>query len=91
MIYGGRAECAPHCGWGALEIDGLSVSGVKTTHGNLILKLGPFSKTVKPGPRARIGWGAIGFDIRIDGKRIVNLGDTLQKMVLRGLTRFFRN
>lgn len=60
-----------------LEIDGLTVSGVKTTHGDLVLKLGPFSKTVKPGPEERIGRGAIGFDIRIDGKRIVNLGDTL--------------
>lgn len=62
---------------GTLELDGLSVSGIKATHGNLILKLGPFSKTVKPGPQERIGWGAIGFDIRIDGKSIVNLGDTL--------------
>lgn len=60
-----------------LEFDGLSVSGVQATHGELILKLGPFSKTVKPGPQERVGWGAIGFDIRIDGKRIVNLGDTL--------------
>ncbi len=60
-----------------IEIDGMTITGIKTTHGELVLKLGPFSKTVKPGPDERVGWGAIGFDIRLDGKRIVNLGDTL--------------
>ena len=60
-----------------IEVDGIEVTGVKTTHGELVLKLGPFCKTVKPGPEERIGWGAIGFDIKLDGKRIVNLGDTL--------------
>ena len=60
-----------------IEIDGVSVTGIKTIHGELILKLGPFSKTVKPGPGERIGWGALGFDIKLNGKRIINLGDTL--------------
>jgi len=32
---------------------------------------------VKPGPNERVGWGAIGFVIKIDGKRLVNPGDTL--------------
>jgi len=60
-----------------IELDGMSITGIKTVHGELILKLGPFSKTVRPGPEERIGWGAIGFNIEIDGKTIVNLGDTL--------------
>ena len=60
-----------------IEIDGMSITGIKTTHGELVLKLGPFSKTVKPGPDERVDWGAIGFDIELAGKRIVNLGDTL--------------
>ena len=60
-----------------IEIDGMSITGIKTTHGELVLKLGPFSKTVKPGPEERVGWGAIGFNIQLDGKSIVNLGDTL--------------
>lgn len=60
-----------------VELDGITVSGIKATHGSLILKLGPFSKTVVPGPQERIGWGAIGFSIRVDGKNVVNLGDTL--------------
>jgi len=60
-----------------IQLDGMSITGIKTTHGELILKVGPFSKTVKPGPDERIGWGALGFDIKLDGKRLVNLGDTL--------------
>lgn len=60
-----------------IDLDGMTVTGIKATHGELILKLGPFSKTATPGPQERIGWGAIGFNIRVDGKRIVNLGDTL--------------
>lgn len=60
-----------------IEIDGMSITGIKTTHGELVLKLGPFSKTVKPGPKDRVGWGAIGFNIELDGNRVVNLGDTL--------------
>lgn len=59
------------------EVDGMSITGIKATHGELILKVGPFSKTVTPGPEERIGCGAIGFDIKLDGKRLVNLGDTL--------------
>ncbi len=60
-----------------IEIDSMSITGVKTTHGAVTLKLGPLSKTVTPGPGERVGWGAIGFDIDLHGKRVVNLGDTL--------------
>lgn len=60
-----------------IEVDGMTITGIKTTHGELTLKLGPFAKTVKPGPEERVGWGAIGFEINLNGKRIVNLGDTL--------------
>ncbi|WP_373031804.1 MBL fold metallo-hydrolase [Sulfurovum sp.] len=60
-----------------IEFDGMSITGIKTTHGSLKLKFGPFSKTLHPGPEERIGWGSIGFEIIVDGKKIVNLGDTL--------------
>ncbi len=60
-----------------IEIDGMTVRGVKTTHGELALKIGPFTKVVKTGPNERIGWGSIGFDIHVNGKRILSLGDTL--------------
>ena len=60
-----------------IEVNDMSITGIKTTHGELVLKLGPFSKTLKPGTNERIGWGSIGFEIILDGKLIVNLGDTL--------------
>ena len=60
-----------------IEVDGVKITGIKTTHGPLTVKLGPFSKTLTPGPEERIGWGAIGFKIQMDGKTLVNLGDTL--------------
>jgi L-ascorbate metabolism protein UlaG (beta-lactamase superfamily) len=60
-----------------IDVDGVAITGLATTHGPLTLHLGPFSKTVRPGPDERIGWGAIGFDIDVAGTRVVNLGDTL--------------
>ncbi|MGB5237181.1 MAG: MBL fold metallo-hydrolase [Flavobacteriaceae bacterium] len=60
-----------------LELDGMSVTGLKATHGPLSFKIGPFTKTISPGPKDRIGWGAIGFKIQIEDKTLVNLGDTL--------------
>ena len=60
-----------------IQLDGMSITGIKATHGPVTLKLGPFSKTLHPGPKERAGWGAIGFKIQFDGKTIVNLGDTL--------------
>jgi L-ascorbate metabolism protein UlaG (beta-lactamase superfamily) len=60
-----------------IKVDGISITGIKATHGLLTLKFGPFSKTVTPGPEERVGWGAIGYKIKIDGKTIVNLGDTM--------------
>lgn len=54
------------------------VKGLKAVHGPIKLKLFGLIKTeVKPGPGERIGLGAIGFEIKIDYKVIVNLGDSL--------------
>ncbi|NKB33667.1 MAG: MBL fold metallo-hydrolase [Pseudomonadales bacterium] len=60
-----------------IEVDGVQVRGIKATHGPLVLKFGPFSKAIEPGPHERVGWGAIGFSITVEGKTLVNLGDTL--------------
>ncbi len=60
-----------------IQVNGLEIKGIQTVHGPLTIKMGPFSKTLKPGLKERIGWGSIGFEIYIDNKVIVNLGDTL--------------
>ena len=60
-----------------IEVDGMIIKGIKTTNGPLTIKLGPIKKTEYPGPNERVGWGAIGFEIKYSGKTVVNLGDTL--------------
>ncbi|MGI9534349.1 MAG: MBL fold metallo-hydrolase, partial [Thermodesulfobacteriota bacterium] len=60
-----------------IQLDDMRITGIKSTHGPITFKLGPFSKTLHPGPKERIGYGSIGFKINIDQKTIVNLGDTL--------------
>jgi L-ascorbate metabolism protein UlaG (beta-lactamase superfamily) len=60
-----------------ISLDGLTITGIKATHGDLVIKLGPVSKTIRPGSDERIGWGAIGFDVVLGDVRFVNLGDTL--------------
>ena len=64
-----------------INVDGMSVTGIKTTHGPLSLKIGPFRKTEYPGPNERIGWGSIGFEITYKGQTVINLGDTLLQSV----------
>jgi len=58
-------------------VDEMKITGIKTTHGPLTFKFGPFKKTLVPGPSERIGWGAIGFKVVVNGETFVNLGDTL--------------
>ncbi|MBI9010880.1 MAG: MBL fold metallo-hydrolase [Clostridiales bacterium] len=59
------------------EVGTLKIQGIKTVHGPLNIKIGPFKKTVRPGPDERIGYGAIGFQFELHGLSFVNLGDTL--------------
>ena len=60
-----------------VQLDDMTITGLKAVHGPLTLKIGPIKKTEHPGPEERVGWGAIGFKIELNGSTIVNLGDTL--------------
>ena len=60
-----------------IELEGMKIKGVKTTHGPLTVKIGPFKKTEDPAKNERVGWGSLGFEITCNGKTIVNLGDSL--------------
>lgn len=61
-----------------VDLKEFQVRGLKAVHGPIKTKLfGLIKVEVKPGPDERIGLGAIGFEIKIDNKVIVNLGDTL--------------
>lgn len=60
-----------------INVDGMDIRGIKTTHGPLTIKFGPFKKTEHPQKNERLGWGSLGYEISYKGKTIVNLGDTL--------------
>lgn len=60
-----------------IEVDGIEVTGFKGIHGPLTIKIGPFSKTLTPGENERIGYGEMVYKLNINGKVIVNFGDTL--------------
>ncbi len=59
------------------NVDGIRFTAVKTTHGPLSLRMGPFVKVEYPGPKERVGWGSLGFIMTWNGRTLVNLGDTL--------------
>jgi len=62
----------------AVDLKEFKVKGLKAVHGPIKLKLfGLIKLEIKPGPDERTGLGSIGFEIKIDNKVIVNLGDTL--------------
>lgn len=60
-----------------IQLDDMTITGLRAEHGPLTLKIGPIKKTEYPGPEERVGWGNMGFKIELDGHTIVNLSDTL--------------
>ena len=60
-----------------VELDGVTFEGVKTVHGPIAVPLLGFTIRKQPGPHERVGLGSMGFNIRVGGKSIVNLGDSL--------------
>ncbi|MFC1893655.1 MBL fold metallo-hydrolase [Chloroflexota bacterium] len=69
-----------------IDLKDFQVKGLKATHGPIKFKLfGLIKLEVKTGPDERIGLGAIGFEIKIDNKVIINLGDTLLQKEWEGL------
>ena len=69
-----------------VDLKEFQIKGLKAVHGPIKLKLfGLIKLEIKPGPGERIGLGAIGFEIKIDNKVIVNLGDTLLQKEWEGL------
>jgi len=70
----------------AVDFHEFQVKGLKAVHGSIKLKLfGLIKLDIKPGPGERIGLGAMGFEIKINNKVIVNLGDTLLRKEWAGL------
>jgi len=68
-----------------VKIGGVTIEGIKTQHGPIILPLFGMKKRKVPGPKERVGLGAIGFKIKIQDKILINLGDTLFQNEWKGL------
>jgi L-ascorbate metabolism protein UlaG (beta-lactamase superfamily) len=69
-----------------VDLKEFQVKGLKAVHGPIKFKLfGLIKLEIKPGPGERIGLGAIGFEIRMDSKVIVNLGDSLLQREWEGI------
>lgn len=58
----------------AVEVSKIPIRGVPTQHGGLMFTLLGRTFTFKPG---RVGLGAIGFLFTLEGRSLLNLGDTL--------------
>ena len=60
-----------------MNFDNLTVEAIKSVHGRIFIKMLGIKISKTPGPEERTGMGAMGFKISINGKTVVNLGDTL--------------
>jgi L-ascorbate metabolism protein UlaG (beta-lactamase superfamily) len=60
-----------------LETCGIAITGFKGMHGAIKGQIGPFNIHMTPGHGERIGKGEMVFQIDVEGKRLVNFGDTL--------------
>jgi len=58
-------------------IGDVEIEAVKTVHGPIIVPILWFKIKKQPGPGERTGIGSVGFKITVDGKNIVNLGDSI--------------
>ena len=55
----------------------VEIEAVKSVHGPIIVPILWFKIKKQPGPGERTGIGSTGFKITLDGKAIVNLGDSI--------------
>lgn len=63
----------------------VEIEAVKTVHGPIRVPVLWFRIKKQPGPGERVGIGSVGFKIKLDGKTIVNLGDSILQKEWAGL------
>lgn len=61
----------------SIVLDDVTFEAVRSVHGPIAVPILGFTLRKQPGPEERVGIGAMGFQIRIGGKSILNLGDSL--------------
>lgn len=63
----------------------VAIEAVRTEHGPISVPILGFKVKKQPGPGERVGIGSVGFKITLDGKTIVNLGDSILLQEWAGL------
>jgi L-ascorbate metabolism protein UlaG (beta-lactamase superfamily) len=61
----------------SVTLGDVEIEAVKSVHGPIIVPILWFKIKKQPGPGERTGIGSVGFKITVDGKTIVNLGDSI--------------
>jgi L-ascorbate metabolism protein UlaG (beta-lactamase superfamily) len=69
----------------SVTLDGVKIEAVKSVHGPIVVPFLGFKKKQYPGPEERTGLGSMGFKMTINGKTIINLGDSLLQKEWEGL------
>ena len=68
-----------------ISLGEVEVEAIKTVHGPIVVPILWFKIKKYPGPDERVGIGSTGFKITVDGKTIVNLGDSILQPEWQGL------
>ena len=68
-----------------LMVDGLEIQAIGTVHGPIEFKVLGMTVRKNPGPKERAGFGSVGYRIKLGGKTLVNLGDSLLMNDWQGL------
>lgn len=66
-------------------LDEVEITAIRTVHGPISVPILGFRIKKQPGPGERVGIGSTGFKITLDGKSIVNLGDSILQQEWAGL------
>ena len=69
----------------SVTLGDVKIEAVKTVHGPISIPVLWFKIKQQPGPGERVGIGSVGFAITLDGKTIVNLGDSIYQPEWAGL------
>ena len=68
-----------------INLNGVKIEAIRSVHGKISVKFMGITITKTPGTTERTGMGAMGFKISINGKTIINLGDTILQNEWAGL------
>jgi L-ascorbate metabolism protein UlaG (beta-lactamase superfamily) len=69
----------------SVTLGDVEIEAVKSVHGPVSVPILWFRIIKQPGPGERVGIGSTGFKIKLDGKSIVNLGDSILQKEWEGL------